>query len=167
LYGHDAPVWSLAFAPERPWLLTAGADEVVRVWDLDRGEEIGRTGPRPDRVVAAGVPPEAVEDDPRGAALFRKCATCHTVSPDGGNRAGPTLHGVFGRRAGGVRDYKYSDALRNSGLVWTEETIDALFAEGPHRYTPGSKMPLQQMPAAEDRAALIAFLRRVTTPGVE
>ena len=49
-------------------------------------------------------------------------------------------------------------------LVWTEQTVDALFAEGPHSFTPGSKMPLQQMPSAEDRAHLIAFLKRITSP---
>jgi cytochrome c len=71
---------------------------------------------------------------------------------------------LFGRRAGTVPGYKYSSALRHSALVWDEETIDALFREGPADYTPGSKMPLQRMPDAEERAALIAFLKRITAP---
>lgn len=98
-----------------------------------------------------------------GARQFRKCAVCHSVTEDGGRRAGPTLHGVFGRRAGSVAGYNYSRALRESRLIWTEETIDALFAQGPHTYTPGSKMPLQRMPESRDRAELIAYLKRVTT----
>ncbi len=84
------------------------------------------------------------------------------MTEDGGRRAGPTLHGLFGRRAGSVAGYIYSKALRESRLIWTEETVDALFAEGPHTYTPGSKMPLQRMPASRDRAELIAYLKRVT-----
>ncbi|HEY5597449.1 MAG TPA: c-type cytochrome, partial [Kiloniellales bacterium] len=98
----------------------------------------------------------------RGARLFRRCAVCHTVTADGGNRAGPPLYGVFGRRAGTVSGYNYSQTLRNSSVIWNEDTIDALFDEGPHRFIPGSKMPLQRMPEARDRADLIDYLKRVT-----
>lgn len=160
-YGHSAPVWSLAFTPDGKKLLSAGSDEVVRVWDLAGGEEIGTDGVRR---TAKGPAVPAIEGAERGAALFRRCAVCHSVTADGGKRAGPTLYGVFGRRAGSVAGYQYSDALRNSDLVWNEDTIDALFAEGPHEYTPGSKMPLQRMPRADDREELIAYLKRVTAP---
>ena len=84
------------------------------------------------------------------------------VTSDGGNKAGPTLYGLFGRHAGGVAGYNYSPALSASTLVWTDETIDGLFEAGPGDYTPGSKMPLQRMPSAEDRATLITFLKRIT-----
>ena len=167
LYGHDKPVWSVAFTPDGERLLSAGADEVVRLWDIRLGGEIGGTGPTQDRILAAGVPPEAVAADPRGAELFRKCAVCHSVAASGAKRAEPTLRGLFGRRAGAVDGYKYSQALRGADLIWTEETVDALFAEGPHEYTPGSKMPIQCMLNAEDRAHLIAFLKRITTPYIE
>src|SRR3546814_3372309 len=75
--------------------------------------------------------------------LFRKCSACHTLGPDSANKAGPTLHGIFGRRAGSVPGYKYSDALKESELVWNEKTIGNLFKLGPDDFTPGSKMPLQ------------------------
>src|SRR3712207_15531 len=104
------------------------------------------------------------EADARGAELFRRCSACHTLTPDGGNRAGPTLYGLFGRPAGAVPGYPYSEALRDSGIVWTEETVGDLFERGPHVVTPGSKMPRQHMPSAADRAELIAYLRRVTAP---
>jgi cytochrome c len=165
LYGHEAPVWSIAFTPGGERLLSAGSDEIVRLWDLETGEEIGGSGRIQDRVLAAGVAPEVIAEDPRGADLFRKCAACHTVTADGAKRAGPTLYRLFGRRAGKVGGYKYSDALAGMSLVWTEETVDALFAKGPHKFTPGSKMPVQQMPSARDRAHLIAFLKRITAPG--
>jgi cytochrome c len=71
---------------------------------------------------------------------------------------------LFGRRAGTVAGYPYSPALRNSAIVWTEQTVDRLFALGPHIVTPGSKMPLQRMADPSERAALIAYLRRQTKP---
>ena len=101
------------------------------------------------------------------------------AGPRGGSGArGPTLFGIFGRPAGGVSSYKYSSVLREAGFVWNEQTIDALFDEGPDRFIPGSKMPMQtyrqacgpqrpdRVPAARDdggrtpemRAMLIAFL---------
>jgi len=165
-FGHTAPVWSLAFLPDGRRLLSAGADEVVRIWDIQTGEEIGQGGVRR----AADTPPQVAkgpEADSPGARLFRRCAVCHTVTADGGHRAGPTLYGVFGRRAGTVPGYTYSAALKESDVVWTEKTIDALFAEGPHVYTPGSKMPLQRMPSADDRKELIAYLKRVTAAKTE
>jgi cytochrome c len=160
LYGHGEPVWSLAFTPDGKRLLSAGGDEVTRVWDVDSRSEIGATGGAAE---SEGPPPED-DADPRGAKLFRKCSACHTVTADGGNRAGPTLYGVFGRRAGTIDGYNYSDALRHSDVVWSEETIDRLFAEGPDEFTPGSKMPLQRMPSAEDREDLIAYLKSITDP---
>ena len=156
-YGHSQPVWALAFTPDGKRLLSAGGDEVTRLWDLESRSEIGASDAVPDAAV-----PSAAEEDSRGAELFRKCAACHTVTADGGNRAGPTLYGVFGRRAGSIEGYNYSDALEHSDLVWTEETIDRLFDLGPDAFTPGSKMPLQRMPSAEDREDLIAYLKGIT-----
>ncbi|MCG8546205.1 MAG: cytochrome C, partial [Alphaproteobacteria bacterium] len=89
---------------------------------------------------------------------------CHTLSDDGTFKAGPTLHGLFGRRAGSVEGYPYSDALKDLSLVWTEKTVSDLFDLGPDKLTPGSKMPLQRMPSAKDRKDLIDFLKRATKP---
>ena len=138
-------------------LLSAGADGLVRSWAI-----LG-DGPTGEDIRADGAPLAALSGstDP-GARLFAKCAACHTLTPEGGNKAGPTLYGLFGRRAGTVADYPYSPALRNSAIVWTEQTVDRLFALGPQEVTPGSKMPLQRMPDASERAALIAFLQRTT-----
>lgn len=108
------------------------------------------------------IPAAAEGDAARGAELFKKCIACHTVEAGGRNKVGPRLHGVFGRRAGGVADYKYSPALTSSSMVWTAETIDALFAEGPDKVTPGSKMPLQTLSNRQDRADLIAYMRQAT-----
>jgi cytochrome c len=154
---HAGPVWSVAFHPDGATLLSGGADGLVLTYDLTNdGAE-----PAPARPVAAALP----DDGSRGAELFRKCVACHTVVPDGGHRAGPTLHRLFGRRAGSDPDYPYSAALEHSDLIWTEETVARLFEVGPDVLVPGSKMPLQRMPSAADRAALVAYLKRITTPG--
>ena len=93
------------------------------------------------------------------AEAFRACVACHTLDPDDGNRAGPTLHGIFGRRIASVPGYRYSPALRGMDIVWTPETVSKLFELGPATYTPGTRMPEQTIGGAEDRAALIRFLR--------
>ena len=148
----DAPgstIWALAFTPDGHRLLGGGADGAVRVWDTATGKALGRPVPAP----------EAAEPG-RGPELFAACAACHAFTPDGGNRAGPTLLGLFGRRAGVVPGYPYSEALRTSGVVWTEATVARLFELGPDRFLPGTRMPLQRMPSERDRAELIAYLKR-------
>ena len=96
-----------------------------------------------------------------GARQFaRNCSGCHTLSPDGLRRAGPTLYRVFGRRAGSVADYRYSAALEKSDIVWDKTTISELFRIGPNHYIPGTKMPLQKIIKDEDRDALVSFLER-------
>lgn len=155
LVGPGLPVWSLAFrGPDE--LVTGGGDRLVRRWDLRTGEPIGPLA------MARPADPLAAFAGDRGAAVFRACEACHTLTPDGGNRAGPTLYGVFGRRIATVPDYPYSPAFRRLDIVWTPETVARLFEIGPARFTPGTKMPEQTIGAAEDRAALVRFLERAT-----
>ncbi len=155
LVGPGLPVWSLAFRGPGE-LVTGGGDRLVRLWDLRTGEPIGPLAmTRPADALAAYA-------GDRGAEVFRACEACHTLTPDGGNRAGPTLHGVFGRRIASVPDYPYSPAFRRLDIVWTPETVARLFEIGPARFTPGTKMPEQTITTAEDRAALVRFLERAT-----
>ncbi|MED5530768.1 MAG: c-type cytochrome, partial [Pseudomonadota bacterium] len=99
-----------------------------------------------------------------GALQFaRKCSICHTLdSSDIGRRAGPPLLGVFGRKAGSIAGYPYSDALLESTIIWTEETISWLFKAGPEIVTPGTKMPIQKIKKNQDRLDLINFLKDAT-----
>jgi cytochrome c len=154
---HAGPVWSVVFTPDGQSLLSGGADGLVLTYDLQQDVD---AAPAPAAKVAALSP----ADDSRGARLFKTCVACHTITPDGGHKAGPTLYQLFGRTAGSRPDYPYSVALRESDLIWTEETIARLFEVGPELLLPGSKMPLQRMPSAADRADLIAHLKKVTTP---
>lgn len=142
----QGPVWALAFSGET--LLTGGADGLIRRWSSD-GAPLGEGSGLPDPTLTS----------PRGAEVFRSCAVCHALTPDDGARAGPTLHGIFGRRIGTAEGYDYSQALRGLDIVWTPRTVAELFEVGPEAYTPGSRMPEQRIPAANDRQALIEFLQ--------
>jgi len=158
LVGPGVPVWSLAFTPDGREILTGGNDRLVRRWDARSGAPIG---PNPPPV---GEDPLAAFAGERGAEVFRACAACHTLTPDGGNRAGPTLYGVFGRRIASLPDYNYSPGLSALDIVWTAETIAQLFTVGPAAYTPGTKMPEQTIGSPEDLAALVKFLEAATRP---
>jgi cytochrome c len=156
LVGPGMPVWSAAFFPGSHVLLTGGADRIIRRWNAATGDHIGE--------VAMGGPddPLAAYAGERGAEVFRACVACHTLKPDEGTRAGPTLAGLFGRRIATLPGYDFSPALKMLNIVWTPETVSKLFEVGPMAYTPGTKMPEQKIGSAEDRAALVQFLERVT-----
>ena len=158
LLGPGMPVWSVAFFPDGRTLLTGGADRVIRRWDALTGEPVG--------TVALGAPedPLAAYAGDRGAEVFRACVACHTLTPDEGNRAGPTLHRIFGRRIATLPGYNFSEALTKLDIVWTPETVAKLFEVGPAAYTPGTKMPEQRIGSPEDRKALVEFLERATQP---
>lgn len=156
LVGPGLPVWSVAFFPDNHTLLTGGTDRTIRRWDAVSGEPIG--------AVAVGAPEDplaAYADDP-GAQVFRACVACHTLSPDEGNKAGPSLAGLFGRRIATLPGYRYSDALKAMNIVWTPETVSKMFEVGPMAYTPGTKMPEQKIGSADDRKALVEFLGKAT-----
>jgi cytochrome c len=154
LVGPGLPVWSVAFFPDSKTLLTGGADRLVRRWDALSGEHIG------EMPLAGNGDPLAAYAGDHGAEIFRACIACHTLSPDEGNRAGPTLAGIFGRRIASLPGYNFSDALKKLDIVWTPETVSKLFEVGPAAYTPGTKMPEQQIGSPEDRKALVDFLQR-------
>ena len=156
LVGPGLPVWSAGFFPDGRTLLTGGTDRMIRRWDAVTGEPIGN--------VVMGAPEDplaAFAGDP-GAEVFRACVACHTLSADDGVRAGPTLAGIFGRRIATLPGYNFSAALKQLDIVWTPETVSKLFEVGPMAYTPGTKMPEQQIGSAEDRAELMKFLEKAT-----
>ncbi len=84
-------------------------------------------------LLAAGIA-HAQGDAKRGQKLFEECHACHSLER-GAQGVGPGLHGVFGRRAGEVDDFRYSPALKRSGITWTETTLDAYIAD-PQKAVP-------------------------------
>ncbi len=97
----------------------------------------------------------------RGRIMFLQCRACHSTEADGEHRVGPNLHGVFGADAGSKDDFAYSDAMRASDIVWSDETLDT-FLTKPTDYVPGTIMVFVGMEKAEDRQALIAYIRSQT-----
>jgi cytochrome c len=92
-----------------------------------------------------------------GARVFRACAACHSLDP-GKHRTGPSLAGVFGRKAGTAEGFhRYSPALKASGVVWNEVTLDTWLTD-PQALIPGNRMTFRGLPDAQARADLIAYL---------
>ncbi|WP_409433782.1 c-type cytochrome [Litorimonas sp. RW-G-Af-16] len=99
----------------------------------------------------------------RGRIMFKRCQACHTLNEGGKNKVGPNLWNVYGATAGAKDGFAYSKAMAASGVVWTEETMDAYIAK-PREFMPGNRMSFVGIKKAEDRAALQEYLRAKTTP---
>jgi cytochrome c len=101
------------------------------------------------------VNPSYAQDAEHGKAVFKTCATCHAT--DRTDRVGPGLGGVIGRKAGTVPGFHYSDAMKNSGIVWDAKILDA-YLEAPQKVVPGNRMPYAGLDDSTDRADLVAYL---------
>ena len=110
--------------------------------------------------VMAGQPALATGNIERGADLFdAHCAECHSVKA-GKNKKGPSLFAAIGRKAGSVPDYAYSEALKQSGIVWTPDKW-AAYVNAPKSVVPGGKMKFDGKLSPQDTADLMAFLMSV------
>jgi cytochrome c oxidase assembly protein Cox11 len=99
--------------------------------------------------------PNAPPDPAHGRELFsEQCAACHSLDT---NKLGPSLGGVFGRRAGSAPGYSYSSALRSAGIAWSADNLDRWLTD-PHKFIPGVKMPIRVLEATS-RRDLIAYLQ--------
>lgn len=117
-------------------------------------------------LVVVGIPlmagrSEAAGDEGRGAQVFGSCVACHSLRP-GLNRTGPSLSGVWGRKAGSLDSFaRYSAALRQSNVIWGQASLDA-WLQGPSRLVPGNNMTFPGIPDQADREDVIAFLEAVS-----
>jgi cytochrome c len=116
-------------------------------------------------ILLAGTSSLLAEGDPaRGQKLFRACAACHSLEPDK-NMTGPSLSGLWDRQAGGLKSFsRYSDAMKSSGIVWNENSLDP-WLKNPHEFIPENEMTFRGIPDAKARADLIAYLKEATKPG--
>jgi cytochrome c len=106
----------------------------------------------------AGSAALAQGDAAQGEKVFNQCKACHAVD-EPQNKVGPHLVGIFGRPAGSVEDFKYSDALKESGITWNEETLSAFLAD-PRGYIKGNRMAYAGLKKDEDIANLLAYLKQ-------
>ena len=92
-----------------------------------------------------------------GKKVFKKCKACHYAAKDK-NKTGPHLVNLIGREAGTVEGYKYSKAMKSSGIVWDEDTLTA-YLRAPKKYLKGTKMAFAGLRKDADIANVIAYLK--------
>jgi cytochrome c len=112
----------------------------------------------PEQTVLALLAAAKPED---GESAAKKCAACHSFDKGGANLVGPNLYDIVGRAIGGVDGFNYSAALKGKGGEWTYESLDG-FLKNPKEYIPGNKMAFAGLKKAEERAALISYLRSLS-----
>jgi cytochrome c len=105
---------------------------------------------------AAASADAAAPDTLHGEQVYNRCLACHALASD---RVGPRHCGLFGRRAGTVPGFAYSQAMKNAKLVWDEKTLN-LFLAKPLKVVPGTTMTYDGVPDAKDRHDLIAYLKQ-------
>jgi cytochrome c len=105
---------------------------------------------------------QATGNAEEGARVFRACSVCHSLTP-GRHMLGPSLAGVWGRKAGTAPGFtRYSEALKTSGVIWNAETLDAWLTD-PARFIPNNRMTFPGIDDAAARGDLIAYLRHTTS----
>ena len=109
----------------------------------------------PGNIMAVFASTSATE----GAKIFKKCAACHSIAQGGGNKIGPALWGVLGRKAGSVSDYKYSKAMAAHEKAWTFDEMNGFLIK-PKDWIKGTKMSFAGLRKEKDRASVILYLNQ-------
>jgi len=103
-------------------------------------------------------------DAARGAPMYRACVACHSLEPNR-NMTGPSLAEIWNRRAGSLPSFpRYSPALKSSGIIWNDDTLDE-WIKDPQHFIPGNTMTFPGMKDARQRADMLAFLKEASQPG--
>lgn len=118
---------------------------------------IGRLALVTGAVAIMATAAQANGDAAAGATVFKRCAICHSNTKDGPNKIGPNLWGVVGSKAGTVPGYNFSAAMKNSGITWTDEKLEAYIMK-PQAVVPGNKMPFAGLSSHKQADDLAAYL---------
>lgn len=111
--------------------------------------------------LAAMAAPAQAQDAAAGKRAFLKCAACHAIKAGAPNKIGPNLWGVVGRKAGSVKDFRYSAAMKTKGsaIQWDAASLDKWLTR-PSAVIPGTSMAFGGISNPAERAALIAYLKK-------
>ncbi|MDB5805803.1 MAG: cytochrome [Betaproteobacteria bacterium] len=106
----------------------------------------------------AACGPAQAADAAHGQKIFAECAACHSAAkaPSG---VGPSLYGVFGRKAGTLDDFRFSPAMKRANIVWSRETLESYIAD-PQKAIPANRMPFGGIPDAQNRADLLDYMEQ-------
>lgn len=110
--------------------------------------------------LVASTPLVRAADADKGKVVFEQCAACHSLDA-AGDLDGPTLKGIIGRKAGALEDYRYSAAMKRSGVTWDAATLDQ-YAADPQAFIPGNRMAFAGIADKTQRDDLIAYLTIAT-----
>ena len=146
----EAPASDSATTSAGPAEAPAAAPAPAELSDADKAKIVADLGPE-----------YASADLANGQAKFAFCQSCHTIAAGGPNITGPNLHGVFGRKAGSLEGYSYSDGLKAAGWTWDAAHLDK-WLTNPKADIPGTKMTFAGIANAKDRTDLIAYLAVAT-----
>jgi cytochrome c len=140
------------------------ADQAPATDDTAAAPAPAQPTPAQVQTLLASLPaPFNTADPAHGEHIFVQCEACHTNTKGGPNMTGPNLYGLFGRKAGSVADYSYSDAVKGAGFTWDAAHLDTWLTD-PRAMLPGTKMGFMGLKDAKDRADVIAYLKVSTTP---
>ena len=101
----------------------------------------------------------ALGNETHGKNIFKKCAACHSINKNGGNKIGPKLYNVVGNATGATSDYKYSKALISYSKTWTFEELNGFLIK-PAKWIKGNKMGFAGLKNDKDRASVILYLNQ-------
>jgi cytochrome c len=114
--------------------------------------------------IAVSASTASAQDVDAGQRQFNKCLPCHAVGPDAENKIGPELNGLDGRHSGTAPNYSYSDANKNSGIVWNEASFKE-YIKNPAAKVPGTKMAFAGIKNDQDVNDLWAYLKQFDADG--
>lgn len=158
----SSPVRKLLFVGAMTALLGACGQPKEKTAEAPAGPAAPVLAPGTPEALLASLPaPYNTGDLLNGKAKFAACRSCHTLKEGGPNGVGPNLYGVFGRKVGAVKGYKYSEAVKQVDFTWDAEKLDQWLTK-PKDFLPGTKMTFKGLPDEKNRVDLIAYLKTQT-----
>ena len=115
-------------------------------------------------LIAASAGTATAQDVEKGANSFKKCLACHSIGPGAQNKVGPVLNGLDGRKSGSVPDFNYSDANKNSGIVWNEQNFED-YIKDPKAKVPNTKMIFPGIKNEQEAKDLWAYIKQFDAEG--